>query len=114
MTRKRSLALRLYSTLPLIFFAMVLVCYCQSQLTWGGISWQNHSGGKPTGYEVFNPWFDAILIPTVLGMLILPFLFAAQLLINRAKWRRWLPAICAYAAFFVFIALAVRMGWYID
>jgi hypothetical protein len=114
MTQIRSLAFRAYSTLPLIFFSMVLACYGYSELAWGGISWRNHAGPGPTGYEVFNPWFDAILFPTVLGMLALPLLFAVQLFINAARWRRWVPAILAYAAFLAFAVVAAHMGWYID
>lgn len=111
----RSIILRIYAMLPYAFFLLIACCYLYAELAWGGISWQNPSAPYATGYEVFNPYVDFLLIPTVAGMLLLPLLLLAKLIARpRAGWRRWLPAIISYSLFFAFVALAVYMGWYID
>lgn len=114
-TPKKHLLLRLYTLLPYTFFVFMACCYAWSEIVWGGISWQNPDAPYATGYEVFNPFADIIIFPTVAGMLLLPVILLAKLLVKpRTGWPRMLPAIAGYTLFFGFIHLAVYMGWFID
>lgn len=107
--------LRVYGLLPYLFFIFMACCYVYSEVVWGGISWQNPSAPYPTGYELFNLYADIILIPTVLGMLILPLILLVKLFIKpRSGWQRMFPAIVSYTLFFYFVMLAGHMGWWID